>query len=228
MAQAGIHAMVGMLARKAADKRQWFLLGAILGSFVPDMDNFGVAVATLTKMPTEGIHRTATHSVFFVLAVVAVFYVVGQVKKDARWNNLGFGLGLGLLLHSLLDILVWFNGVALFWPLPIWVNIWENVTPPDWFMKFMDPAEFLCFGIYLWVLGNWARKYSTDENFAGKRRMWMMLEFALFIIFTPLAYLMTKGFLTVYGSLYLFSITMVFFVTIRMRKTIEAVESQGG
>ncbi len=223
MAQAGIHAMVGMLTCKVADKRRWLLLGTILGSFIPDMDNFGVAVATLIKVPTEGIHRTATHSVFFVLTVIAVFYIVGQVKRDMRWNNLGFGLGLGVLLHSLLDILVWFNGVALFWPLPIWVNIWENVTPPAWFMKFMDPAEFLCFGIYLWVLGNWARKRGTDTDFMSKHRIWMMLEFALFVIFTPLAYLMTKGYLTIYGALYLFSITMAFFVTIRMRRTIEAV-----
>jgi membrane-bound metal-dependent hydrolase YbcI (DUF457 family) len=225
MAQAGIHAMVGMLTRTYAGKRRWLLFGAILGSFVPDMDNFGVAVATLAKAPTEGIHRTATHSIFFVMAVVAVFYVIGQVKKDARWSNLGFGLGLGLLLHSLLDIFVWFNGVALFWPLPIWVNIWENTTPPAGFMKFMDPAEFLFFGVYLWVLGSWARKYKTDEDFTGKHRMWMMLQFALFIIFVPLAYLMTKGFLTIYGVLYLFSIMMAFFVTIRMRKTIEAAES---
>ncbi len=81
MAQAGIHAMVGMLARKFANKRRWLLFGAILGSFVPDMDNFGVAVATLAKTPTEGIHRTATHSIFFMMAVVAVFYVLGQVKR---------------------------------------------------------------------------------------------------------------------------------------------------
>ncbi len=91
-------------------------------------------------------------------------------------------------------------------------------------MKFLDPAEFLFFGIYLWVLGGWARKHNTDESFAGKHRVWMMLEFILFIVFTPLAYLMTKGFLTIYGALYLFSIMMAFFVTIRMRRTIEAAE----
>lgn len=225
MAQAGIHAMVGMLARKFTNKRQWFLLGAILGSFVPDMDNFGVAFATLAKIPTEGIHRTATHSVFFVLAVVAIFYVIGQVKKDVRWSNLGIGLGLGILLHSLLDLIIWFNGVNLFWPFGGEINLWANTTPPAWFMKFMDPAEFLFFGIYLWALGSWARKYNTDETFASKHRMWMMIEFALFVIFTPLAYIMTKGFLTIFGAVYLFSIMTAFFVTIRMRKTVEAAEA---
>jgi membrane-bound metal-dependent hydrolase YbcI (DUF457 family) len=226
MAQAGIHAMVGMLARKFTSKRQWVLFGAILGSFVPDMDNFGVAVATLAKLPTAGIHRTATHSIFFMMAVVAIFYVIGQVKQDVRWSNLGVGLGVGLLLHALLDIFVWFNGVALFWPFPLWINLWANTTPPSWFMKFMDPAEFLSFGIYLWVLGIWARKYNTDEDFAGRHRMWTLIEFALFVIFTPLAYIMTKGFQTIYGALYLFSIMTAFFVTIRMKKTIEAAEKK--
>jgi membrane-bound metal-dependent hydrolase YbcI (DUF457 family) len=222
MAQAGMHGLVGMAVRKMAGKKEWLLLGILLGSFIPDMDNVGVAVATLTKMPTEGIHRTMTHSVFFMAAVVIVFYLIGQWKKDTRWSNLGLGLGLGMLLHSLLDLLIWFNGVALFWPLPIWINLWANTTPPVWFMKFMDPAEFLFFGLYLWALGTWARKASTDSEFMKTHRTWLILETALFVIFTPLAYIMTKGFLTIFGAFYLFSIFMAFFVTLRMRKTVEA------
>lgn len=226
MAQAGLHGLVGMAVKKMAGRKEWLLLGILLGSFVPDMDNVGVAVATLTKMPiaagANGIHRTLTHSVFFMVAVIVVFYLIGQMKKAACWNNLGLGLGLGMLLHSLLDLLIWFNGVALFWPLPIWINLWANTTPPAWFMKFMDPAEFLFIGLYLWTLGTWARKTGTDGEFMKTHRVWLILEAALFIIFTPLAYIMTKGFLTIFGALYHFSIFMAFFVTIRMRKTVEA------
>ncbi len=46
MPQAGIHEMVGMATRKWTGARTWLLLGAMLGSFVPDMDNVGMAVAT--------------------------------------------------------------------------------------------------------------------------------------------------------------------------------------
>jgi hypothetical protein len=53
----------------------------------------------------------------------------------------------------------------------------------------------------------------------------MVIEFALFVIFTPLAYSITKGFQTIFGALYLFSIMTAFFVTIRMRKTVEAAEA---
>jgi membrane-bound metal-dependent hydrolase YbcI (DUF457 family) len=222
MAQAGLHGLVGMLTRKVTGNQEWLLLGVLLGSLIPDMDNVGVAVATLAKLPTAGIHRTLTHSVFFLAAVVLVFFLLGQVKKEARWSNLGLGLGAGLLLHSLLDLLLWFNGVALFWPLPLWINLWTNITPPEWWMKFMDPAEFLLFGLYLWMLGSWARKTKTDGAFLKTQRLWMFLEFGLFVVFTPLAYLMTKGFLTLYGVFYLFSLFMVFFVTLRMRQTVEA------
>ncbi len=223
MPQAGIHGMIGMATRKWTGTREWLLLGAMLGSFVPDMDNLGVAVATLTKAPTEGLHRTMTHSVFFMLTVVIVFYLISQWRKDMRWNNLGLGLGLGILLHALLDLILWFNGVNLFWPLGGEINFWANTTPPEWFMKFIDPAEFLCFALYLYVLGTWARKQNTDNEFMNTHRIWMWLEFALFIIFTPLAYVMTKGYLTIFGALYLFSLFMTFLVTIRMRKTVQAV-----
>jgi membrane-bound metal-dependent hydrolase YbcI (DUF457 family) len=222
MAQAGMHGLVGMAVKKMAGKKEWLLLGVLLGSFVPDMDNLGVAVATLMGKSTEGIHRTLTHSVFFVIALIAAFYLIGQMKKNARWSNLGLGLGLGILLHILLDLALWFNGVNLFWPLGGEINFWANTTPPEWFMKFMDPAEFLFFALYLWALGTWAKKFKTDGEFMKTHRVWMWLEAALFIIFTPLVYIMTKGFLTIFGVLYLFSIFMTFFVTIRMKKTVEA------
>ena len=223
MPQVGIHGMIGMSTRKWTGAREWLLLGAMLGSFVPDMDNLGVAVATLMKAPTEGIHRTMTHSVFFMFAVVAVFYLISLWKKNVRWNNLGLGLGLGILLHILLDLVFWFNGVELFWPLGGEINFWANVTPPEWFMKFMEPAEFLCLGLYLWMLGTWARRQNTDGDFVNTHRVWMWLEFALFIVFAPLAYVMTKGYLTIFGAVYLFSLFMTFFVTIRMRRTVQAV-----
>lgn len=222
MPQAGMHGLVGMAVRNMVGKKEWLVLGVILGSFVPDMDNVGVAIATLAKMPTEGIHRTMTHSVFFMALVVAVFYLISRWKKERRWLNLGLGLGLGMLLHSLLDFVLWFNGVDLFWPLGGEINFWANSNPPAWFMTFLEQAsEFLFFGLFLWVLGIWARKYSTDSEFTGKQRLWMWLELALFAIFTA-GLIFGKEYKTISGALYLFSLFMTFFVTIRMRKTVEA------
>ncbi len=89
-------------------------------------------------------------------------------------------------------------------------------------MKFMDPAEYLFIFLFLWALGNWARKASTDGEFMKTQRTWLIMEAALFVIFTPLAYIMTKGFQTIFDAFYLFLLFMTFFVTIRMRKTVEA------
>jgi membrane-bound metal-dependent hydrolase YbcI (DUF457 family) len=222
MPQAGLHGLTGMAARRIAGRREWLPLGIILGTILPDMDNVAVAVATLTGADTNGLHRTFTHSIFFVLAVALVFYLISMARRQPRWSYLGIGLGMGVILHILLDLLAWFNGVYILWPIDYELNFWSNVDPPAWFMTFMAPAELLMFAVYLYVLGVWSRKFNTDTNYQGKLRNWMLFELVLFVIFTPLAYSMTRGFLTVFGAFYLFSLFMVFFVTIRMRKTVDA------
>jgi len=222
MPQAGLHGLSGMAVSKFAGKREWLLLGIILGTMLPDMDNIAVAVVTVAKMDPHGLHRTFTHSFFLVVVVMLVFYVISMVTKQSRWNNLGIGLGIGVTMHILLDLLGWFNGVYILWPINYELNFWRNAQPPTWFMAFMNPAEMLMFAIYLYALGAWARKYGTDIDFQPKLFNWMIFELVLFITFTLLMFTADAGFLTIFGVLYLFSLLMVFFVTIRMRDTVEA------
>ncbi|MCI0617335.1 metal-dependent hydrolase [bacterium] len=217
MPQAGLHGLSGMAVSKFVGKREWLLLGIILGTMLPDMDNVAVA-----KMDTHGLHRTFTHSFLFVIAIMLIFYLIGQARKQPRWSNLGFGLGIGVTMHILLDLLGWFNGVYVLWPIDYELNFWRNAQPPTWFMAFMNPAEMLMFAVYLYALGAWARKYGTNSDFQPKLFNWMIFELGLFITFTLLVFTMDTGFLTIFGALYLFSLFMVFFVTIRMRETVEA------
>jgi membrane-bound metal-dependent hydrolase YbcI (DUF457 family) len=224
MSQAGIHALVGPAIRKITPTREWLMLGIILGSLFPDLDNFAVTVATLAKLQTvgHGLHRTFTHSIAAVLAVVLIFFFVAQLLKQPRWTTLGVGLGVGILLHIVLDLLIWFNGVELLWPLGGWVNLWAGVNPPAWFSKLMDPLEFLFFALFFAWLYNTARLNKTDLDFLGTLRVWTIAMVVLLVIFTPLAYLMGKGFQTFIGLFYLISITAAFVITIRMRQTVEA------
>jgi membrane-bound metal-dependent hydrolase YbcI (DUF457 family) len=222
MAQVGIHALLGTAVRKWLPKPQWLVLGVLLGSIFPDMDNIAVAVATLSKQSTQGLHRTFTHSFFAILLFVLVFWLIGQVTKQQRWTNFGLGFGLGILLHILLDLLIWFNGVAILWPLPLWLNFWEGVSPPDWFDRFMNPAEMLALLAFFILLYRLAGKQSTDADFLPALKIWIIVEAGLFVIFTPLAYIMQKGFLSLFGVGYLFSLFLAFGVIIRMRKTVEA------
>jgi membrane-bound metal-dependent hydrolase YbcI (DUF457 family) len=222
MAQAGIHGMVGLAVRKWAPTREWLALGIVLGNLLPDADNLAVAGATLAGLPTAGLHRTFTHSLFFVAAVVLVFAVVSWASKRPRWGNLGLGLGIGVLLHVLLDLLVWFNGLEILWPIPSWVNLWANVTPPVWWSKLMMPAEFLMFASLFLLLGVTARKRNTDGGYLGALWVWTAVQAVLFVVFTVLVYTMDKGFMTPYGALYLGSLGLAVGVVIRMRRTVEA------
>ena len=222
MAQAGIHALVGAAVRKASPKREWLMLGIILGSLFPDLDNYTVAVATLAKLNTHGLHRTFTHSVFTILAVLVIFFLVARARQEPRWTNFGAGFGVGIGLHVLLDLLIWFNGVELLWPFGGWVNLWEGFKPPEWFTKLLDPAEFAFFALFLAWLAKAAQANRTNTDFLGTLRRWTLVMLVLLVVFTPLAYVMSKGFLTVFGAFYLISITAAFVITIRMRQTVEA------
>ena len=223
MAQAGIHSMVGMVVRKWTPVQKWLMLGIVLGNLLPDADNLAVAIATLAGSSTEGLHRTFTHSLFFVVAIIIVFYAVSWVSKRSEWGNLGLGLGIGVLMHILLDLLIWFNGVEILWPIPSWVNLWPNATLPEWWTKLMMPVENLFFALFFLLLASTAKKHNTDSDYLPKLRTWTWVQGILFVALLVMVYTMKSGFLTIFGALYLLSLGLAFGITIRMRKTVEAM-----
>lgn len=228
MAQAGMHALVGLVVRKPAQKKTWMFLGVLLGSILPDMDNYLVAIGTITGVenPGEIYHRTFTHSIFTILVVVALFYLIGLIRKDQRWNNLGIGLGIGIALHMALDLLLWFNGVPLLWPLGPELNFWAGYEPPEVLEKILNPLELLFFGLFFYWLLQASQK--TKRNIPERKslRIWMNALFVLFVIFAVLAYLnlgtITSTINLVYGLVYLVALTAAFVYTIRMRAAVEA------
>jgi membrane-bound metal-dependent hydrolase YbcI (DUF457 family) len=223
MAQAGIHGMVAAAVRRFVPDKEWLMLGIVLGNIFPDMDNLAVAVATVAKLPTHGLHRTFTHSFFTIVLAIAILYMVGTLTQKPRWKHFGLGFGIGILMHVLLDLVIWFDGVEILWPLKSWVNLWEGFQVPDWLSKFLMPAEFLCFGLFFLVLASLARKHQTDAGYMSRLRMWTILQFVLFLVFTIMVYVMDKGFMTIYGAIYLLSLFLAFGIVIRMRNTVEAL-----
>jgi membrane-bound metal-dependent hydrolase YbcI (DUF457 family) len=222
MAQAGIHSILGMAVRKWTPNREWLMSGIILGNLLPDADNLAVAITTVAGLSTEGLHRTFTHSIFTVAVIIAVFYIVARVTKRPRWGNLGLGLGIGVLMHILLDLLVWFNGVEILWPIPLWVNLWSKVTPLEWWSKLMMSVEFLFLALFFVLLSVRARTHGTDNDFLGTLRVWTLVQGTTFMVFTILVYTMESGFMAPFGAVYLLSLGLASGVTIRMRATVEA------
>ena len=221
MAQAGIHSMIGVAVHKWAPKAEWLMLGIVLGNLFPDTDNLAVAIATIAKLPTDGLHRTFTHSIFTIVAILAICYTIAAISKKPRWNTLGIGLGIGVLMHILIDLLVWFNGVAILWPIPSWINLWAGYTPPEWFDKLMLSAEYLFLALYFVLLFSLARKNKTDLDYQKPLLGWTIIQAALFIVFTALIYTMSKGFMIINGAVYLLSLFITIGVSIRVRKTVE-------
>lgn len=222
MAQAGIHSIVGAAVRKWTPDRTWLILGIVLGNLIPDADNLAVAVATVAKLPADRLHRTFTHSLFFAAAVGLVFYLIAAFIKKPRWGNLGIGMGIGITMHILLDLLIWFNGVEILWPIPSWINLWANIVPPDWWDRLMLPVENLAFAVYFLLLASTARKYGTNRDFLKKLNIWMWVQVGLFVMFLILVYTLESGYMTPFGAVYLLSLGLAIGITIRMRDTVEA------
>lgn len=232
MPQAGFHAMLGIVVRNWMPKKEWLLLGMVLGNIFPDLDNLVVAYATLfnhltTEQAIEIYHRTFTHSIFTVLVIVILFYMIAALTKNKKWKNFGLGFGIGILMHLLLDLVLWFNGVELFWPLSSYeLNFWNWFVMPAWLKVLLDTGEFLAFGLYFFLLGSLARQYGTDRGRQGSSKVWAYIEFGLFVLFTALFFATSKSiYHTVFGALYLLSLIVALVITVRMKQTLEVTVS---
>jgi hypothetical protein len=130
-------------------------------------------------------------------------------------------MGAGVLMHILLDLLLWFNGVAILWPIPSWVDLWSWYTPPVWLNNLLLTGEYLFFALYFLFLASLARRQKTDAPFLKTLRLWIILQAALFAVLTVLVFVMGKGFTTLNGLIYLLSLALAIGVTLRMRRTVE-------
>jgi len=225
MPQNGVHAIAGIAARKWMPQREWLFLGVVLGNMFPDLDNLAVAYATLTGSDPHGLHRTFTHSVFTVNAIIILFYLIAALTKNQKWNNFGLGLGIGILMHILLDLILWFNGVELLWPIRYELNFWSWFAVPAWLNTLLETGEFLAFGLYFLLLASLSQRQNTDSERQRSSAIWAYIEFALFIVFAVLFFsLGTEGLpYTIFGALYLISMIIAIVMTIQMRKTVESL-----
>lgn len=230
MPQNGIHAIVGIASRKWMPKKEWLLLGVVLGNMFPDLDNLAVAFANLALgQPAaeagEMYHRTFTHSIFTILVMVILFYIVGAIAKNEKWRNFGNGFGIGILLHMLVDLVIWFNGVPLFWPLGGELNFWAWFTVPGWLKILLDTGEFLAFGLYFLLLVSLSQRHGTDTEKQNSTRIWGYAELALFVVFTALFFTAgTRGVIyQLFGGLYLISLIVGMVITTKMKQTVESL-----
>jgi len=227
MAQAGIHALIGIGSCRWAHHRTWLALGIVLGNVLPDIDILAMAVATIAGWPAEGLHRTFTHSVFTAAFVAGISCVVGWANRRPQWKDLGVGLGVGILMHIAVDLVIWFRGVAILWPLPSDIDFWRGVDVPGWWKTFELPAEFLCFSLLFVTLHQLANSRRTDQEVLPKLQALAWIQFLLFLALWVVAHTWSQKYRIVHGAFYLPSLGLAIGVIVRMRRTL-AVGGIGG
>jgi len=161
------------------------------------------------------------------MAIVLLFYIIAAFTKNEKWKSFGIGFGAGIIMHVAVDLVIWFAGVELFWPFGGELNFWSWFVMPAWLKILLDTGEFLAFGFYFLLLSSLAVRYGTDVDRQASSRTWAYIEFVLFALFTVLFFTIdAKGLpYQLFGGLYLLSLIVSIVITIRMRQTVETIES---
>eukprot|EP01080_Neovahlkampfia_damariscottae_P009259 gene9259-1346_t len=120
----GIHLFIGYLLTLLFNNEK-LKYGIMIGSILPDIDlpltiimtffHFLVTGGVITMHYIDFWHRSLTHSVFTILMIFLVFSSVNSAKTYYFNRFFGIGLCLGMLFHSLSDV-IYLKGVLLMFP----------------------------------------------------------------------------------------------------------------
>ena len=232
MAQSGIHAFSGIIASKYFKNKKWFISSMVFGTIVPDIDIVFSAIAFLwgySINDAEAIHRTFTHSIFTIIILYFIFLSISEITSDKKFRTIGKGLCIGIGIHIVLDVFLWFNSINLLWPLQPYLieplNIWKNISlgGNDITRKFLLAFEFIFFRIYGWFLINkFIENKSNHSNswFIIYISKWIKIEFVFFIFALLLIYLNIhfEKYLIFFTILYIPSLIMALISTYILRE----------
>lgn len=232
MAQLGIHGLVGLYgvpgtSRSAARDAGAFKFGFVLGNILPDADFFLLGITYLfnSKLAVT-MHRSFSHSILVAALLTAIIYVFWGSRPGAR--RLALGLGLGMLVHSVLDMLVWFSRVDFLWPLGLFgvnsvVNLWAWFKPPAIVSNLLGAADYLAFALYFLALRALAVRLETNTGFLGRLGRFTILQWILLVIYTVLSFFLSGPIFEVahYALFILVMLPITLYVTFKMRATIE-------
>jgi hypothetical protein len=232
--QNGFHSLIGAaVARRIWPGRRLWVLGFVLGSMIPDVDVLPLAIMRLSGYWGPGVHRTLTHSVFLIGGIFAAAGVAWPRWRGAASFLAAFGLG--MIGHVALDLLLWFAGVDLVWPLSErrgWaeVNLWRWVRlpalagNPDAISNELAALEAVAYGLYLGYLRGRAREAGTRRRlvrFIGVVAAACWVLFPCYVV-TGLVWSEWKQNVIVYGPSIVLFFPTSFVGTIGLRRELAA------
>jgi hypothetical protein len=179
MPQNGFHGLVGLATARALAKKlpepEALVPGIVLGSMLPDIDMYPTAIAVLLRRSDlmYVIHRSATHSLLFVL----LLWVIAAAIPRRRW--ILFGLGIGVITHIALDIFFWFAPIDLFWPFGHEIDLWGGIKLAGFLINIREAFEFAAFALLLGAL----RRITRADLRKWERGAWIGFGVALVTAF---------------------------------------------
>ena len=211
MAQSGIHAFVGIALSKFLNYEKWLIPSIIFGLLIPDID----IIFTVIGM-TDFKSTFLMHSIFFATLTYLVFLSISEITSDKKFETVGKGLSIGILLHITIDALFWFQSIYIFWPLKVDYSIINHSN--DFIVNILLALEFLFFRIYGWYLvKRYIEKPASGSWFIKYISRWIKIEFILFILFLLLSYLNVSNYQPLFILMYIPSLIMALISTYILR-----------
>ena len=227
MAQAGLHALISYQTKKIIPHEKHIMWGILFGSMLPDIDILIVAVGSVfhgITLAEELFHRTFTHSFFTLIFIYLFFAILSELKKNPSIKTIGKGISIGMLIHYLVDIILWFNAIDLLWPLPVdSFNLWYFFSPSEKLFDFLLIMEFFCFRWYAWFLIKQHFNMPNKHSWIIKHlNSWKKIQTMLFISFIFLSFFSIPYFKLLFGIAYIPSLIMALFSTYVSRDALES------
>ncbi len=161
MAQFAVHIATGVELGKDIKKSCIFRYGLLLGAILPDFDFIPMLMLYIVNPNlAKSFHRSASHSLLLPVMATLLGWFLKYVLRKKKIAAFCLGLALGLLSHTVLDILFWFDEVKVLWPLDslgisTQINLWKHISVPNVIKRIVGPAaEFLFYGLFFRWIGS--------------------------------------------------------------------------
>ena len=226
MAQAGLHAYISLKSKKWVPDKKFLFISFLLGSIIPDIDILFTAIASYYMPLNQAIdifHRTFTHSIISVSALYLIFLIIYEIKKNEIILNIAYGLTAGIIVHLLIDIVLWFNTIDLFWPLPVpKINLWFKFAVQNNIINILLALEFIFFRLFASKLIDIIiNKPLNNAYYIKYLNYWMKIEIILFISFAISVKVIPSFNLIVFGIFYIPSLLMLIVSIWHLRDSID-------
>ena len=116
MIPAGLNAIISYQTKKIIPYEKYIMTGIVFGSMLPNIEIIFTSISSLFQiiLKSEQIfHRTFTHSIFTLIFIYLIFAILSELKQNKNIKTIGKGIAIGMLIHYLADIALWFNAIDL-------------------------------------------------------------------------------------------------------------------